>query len=202
MASEPRGLAEESELSPPASDPGGAPVEDGAGQDDAAESTRGMSAQKWKFVLPWVAAVVGLDVTTKMWIMNTMTLYERIPVLGDFFRLTYTHNPGAAFGLSVGDNSRIVFLILSLAALALLCRFVWQTPTSDRLRLAALAITCGGALGNAWDRIRLEAGVVDFLDFGIGDSRFPVFNVADSAVTVGATLLIISFWLEERQRAH
>ena len=66
------------------------------------------------------------------------------------------------------------------------------------LRLAALALVCGGAIGNILDRLRYEAGVVDFIDIGIGSHRFWIFNVADSAVSIGAVLLLISFYLEEK----
>lgn len=149
--------------------------------------------------MPILLVVLALDIVTKAWIVRTMPLYDRRPVLGDFFRLTYTHNPGAAFGIDIGEHSRIFFLVLSLVALGVLFVIYRGTPSWDRLRIVALSLVAGGALGNILDRIRYERGVVDFLDFGIGDSRFPVFNIADSAVTVGATLLLISFWLEGRR---
>jgi signal peptidase II len=149
--------------------------------------------------IPILLVVLALDIATKAWIVRTMPLYDRRSVLGDFFRLTYTHNPGAAFGIQIGEHSRIFFLVLSLVALGVLFVIYRGTPSWDRLRIVALSLVAGGALGNILDRIRYERGVVDFLDFGIGDSRFPVFNIADSAVTVGATLLLISFWLEGRR---
>lgn len=149
--------------------------------------------------IPILLVVLALDIVTKAWIVRTMPMYDRRSVLGDFFRLTYTHNPGAAFGIQIGEHSRIFFLVLSLVALGVLFVIYRGTPSWDRLRIVALSLVAGGALGNILDRIRYERGVVDFLDFGIGDSRFPVFNIADSAVTVGATLLLISFWLEGRR---
>jgi signal peptidase II len=78
---------------------------------------------------------------------------------------------------------------------------VRATPATDRFRLAALALVCGGAAGNLVDRIRSPQGVVDFLDVGIGAWRWPTFNVADSAITVGAIALAISLWLEGRAPA-
>lgn len=146
-----------------------------------------------------MTVVLALDVVTKQWIVNTMPLYSQKSVWGDFFKLTYTHNRGAAFGIDIGEHSRIFFLVLSLIALGVLFSIYRQTPAWDRLRILALSLVAGGALGNILDRIRYERGVVDFLDFGFGTSRFAVFNVADSAVTVGATLLLISFWLEGRR---
>jgi signal peptidase II len=75
---------------------------------------------------------------------------------------------------------------------------VRSTRPGDRLRLLALALVCGGATGNLVDRIRSPEGVVDFLDVGVGDWRWPTFNVADSAITVGAIALAILLWLEGR----
>ncbi len=72
----------------------------------------------------------------------------------------------------------------------------------DRFRLFALALVCAGAVGNVVDRIRSAQGVVDFVDVGIGAARWPTFNVADSAITVGAIALAVSLWLEGRQQPH
>ena len=157
-----------------------------------------LTARLWLTLIP-IVVILALDIATKAWVMNTFQMYEQTPVIGDFFRFTYTHNRGAAFGLDIGEHSRIFFLILSLIALCVLGAIYRGTPSSDRLRILAISLVSAGALGNIWDRIRLEAGVVDFLDFGIGTSRFPIFNIADSAVTVGAVLLLISFWLEGRR---
>ncbi len=145
-----------------------------------------------------VGSVVVLDVLTKMWAMNSLTFGYPVPVLGEFFRLTYTHNPGAAFGISIGAHSRTFFLVLSLVALVVLGMIYRSTPSRDGLRLLAVALVSGGAIGNIIDRIRFEAGVVDFLDVGIGAHRWPIFNVADMAVSIGATLLLISFYFEEK----
>ena len=146
-----------------------------------------------------VAIVVTLDLTTKWWVVNQMSLHQTISVFGDVVRFTYTHNPGAAFGINIGEHSRLFFLVLSLIALGVLAAIYRSTPSTDRLRLLAVALVGAGAIGNIVDRIRYESGVVDFLDVGIGTHRWWVFNVADSAVTVGAILLLISFLLEERR---
>ncbi len=149
-----------------------------------------------------LAGVIGstllLDVLTKQWVVTTLVLYEIRPVLGDVLRFNYTHNPGAAFGINIGEHSRLFFLALSLVALVVLGLMYRSTPRHDVLRLAAVALVCGGAIGNILDRLRYEAGVVDFIDIGIGSHRFWIFNVADSAVSVGAVLLLISFYLEEK----
>jgi signal peptidase II len=142
--------------------------------------------------------VVLLDLVTKAWITSNFVMYSRHPVIGDYFRLTYTHNAGAAFGINVGEHSRIFFLVLSLLALVVLAALFRSTRATDRVRLLAVALVIGGAIGNIIDRLRYSRGVVDFLDFGIGNARFPIFNVADMAVSTGAVLLLISFYFEER----
>lgn len=142
--------------------------------------------------------VVALDVVTKALVQRTFHLYEQTDVLGSFLRLTYIHNSGAAFGIQLGPYSREIFLGLSLVALVALAAMYWVTPASDRLRLISIALICGGAIGNLLDRVRSAQGVVDFLDVGFGNMRWPVFNVADMAVTTGAVLLALSLWREER----
>jgi signal peptidase II len=124
----------------------------------------------------------------------TFHLYEQVNVIGDYLRLTYIHNPGAAFGIQFGPPgySRFIFLGLSVIALIALAGMYWVTPQKDRVRLSAIALICAGAIGNLLDRVRSSAGVVDFLDVGIGDLRWPVFNVADIAVTTGAVFLALS----------
>jgi signal peptidase II len=162
-----------------------------------AAETAGSS--KVPVTLAVLAIVLLLDNVTKLWVVQNFTLYDSVPLIGDFFRLTYTHNRGAAFGIDVGEYSRVFFLVLSLVALGVLGLIYRSTPATDRLRVFALSLVAGGALGNIIDRVRFERGVVDFLDFGIGTSRFPVFNIADTAVSIGACLLLISFYLEGRR---
>ncbi len=145
-----------------------------------------------------IGVVVLTDYLTKEWIVANIPMYAKRSVIGDFLRLTYTHNPGAAFGINIGEHSRIFFLVLALVALVVLFMIYRSTPRQDLLRLTAVALIASGAIGNILDRLRYEAGVVDFIDVGIGDWRFWTFNVADSAVSVGAVLLLISFWEEER----
>ena len=153
---------------------------------------------KTVFLLAVVGIIVAIDYATKMWAMSSLTLGYPVPVLGEFFRFTYTHNPGAAFGINIGEHSRLFFLVLSLVALVVLGFIYRATPTSDRLRLLAIALVSAGAVGNIIDRLRFEAGVVDFLDVGIGSHRWPIFNVADMAVSIGAILLLISFYFEDK----
>ena len=146
-----------------------------------------------------LGGVLSVDLITKLLVQRTMTLYQQVDIIGSYVRLTYIHNPGAAFGIEVGEHSRYIFLFLSLLALFALAAMYWVTPAKDRVRLASIALICAGALGNLLDRVRSSAGVVDFLDVGVGDLRWPVFNVADIAVTTGAIFLALSLWREEQQ---
>ncbi len=120
-------------------------------------------------------------------------------VIGNWLRFTLVFNKGAAFGTSVGESSRWIFTALAIAILFVLIRMAHQAPASDRWKLLALGMVCGGAVGNLIDRLRWSEGVVDFIDVGVGAHRFWVFNVADSAVSVGAVLLVLVLWAEERR---
>lgn len=119
-------------------------------------------------------------------------------VVGDAVRFTLVYNPGAAFGLHVGPYSRVIFLVLTAVVLRALWTLYERTRDRDNARTVALALVCAGAVGNAIDRLRSARGVVDFLDVGVGAHRWPTFNLADVAVTVGALLLIAVLWREDR----
>jgi signal peptidase II len=148
---------------------------------------------------PILIAIVASDVITKAVAVKTLDV-PRVPreVIGDFLRFTLVFNPGAAFGLHVGEHSRWVFMALTIGALLILGRLYISSRPGERARVMSLALVCGGALGNLIDRIRSGAGVIDFLDIGIGDARWPTFNVADMAVSVGAFLLAIVLWAEDK----
>ena len=123
-------------------------------------------------------------------------------VIGDVVRFTLAYNPGAAFGMSVGPYSRYIFGTFALVALVVLWRlFRMSGPAQragDRIRILALALAWGGAAGNLVDRFRSPQGVVDFIDVGFGDTRWPTFTVADMAVSTGAVLLAWVLWQEDR----
>jgi len=148
---------------------------------------------------PVVITVVLSDIVTK-WIA-VRDLYPRgVPreVFGEVVRLTLVYNRGAAFGLHLGQYSRWIFLGLTIAALVILAQLYRQTTARDIARTLAIALVSGGAIGNLIDRIRGPQGVVDFIDIGIGDMRWPTFNVADMAVSTGAILLAYVLWGEDK----
>ena len=147
-----------------------------------------------------LAVVVALDIVTKLLAVARLSP-QHIPhnVIGDHLRLTLVYNPGAAFGLHLGGYSRWIFMALTVGALIVLGRLYQATRQGDLTRTLALALVCGGAVGNLIDRVRSPMGVVDFIDVGIRDMRWPTFNVADMAVSVGAFLLAWVLWGEERE---
>jgi signal peptidase II len=150
----------------------------------------------------WTAAVsvVVLDVLTKWLAVNH--LMQQVPhrVIGDVVRFTLAYNPGAAFSMSVGDKSRYFFGGLALVALVVLWWLYRSSKSGDWIRVLALGLAWGGAAGNLIDRFRNASGVVDFIDIGVGHVRFWTFNVADSAVTVGAITLAFILWREDREK--
>ena len=148
-------------------------------------------------------AIVAADVITKAWAVATL-VPQRMPhdVIGETLRWTLVYNPGAAFGLHLGPYSRWIFLTLTLGALFILGRLYRGTRPGDTVRTLALSLVCAGAVGNLIDRVRSAQGVVDFIDVGIGDYRWPTFNVADMAVSSGAFLLAWVLWGEEEEGAR
>jgi signal peptidase II len=152
------------------------------------------------FAWPLLLTVVFLDVLTKR-IAEAMLPgvgYAR-PVIGEAVRFTLVYNPGAAFGLHLGDYSRWIFMTLTAGALVILWRLYRQTDDGNLLRASAIALVAAGAIGNLIDRLRSELGVVDFIDVGFGIHRWPTFNIADMAVSGGAFLLAYVLWGEEER---
>jgi len=159
--------------------------------------------------LPALILVVGvfiLDRIAKLLIQTRVTELDRIPVINNFFYIVHSENRGAAFGFlnDAPDAWRAPLLItLSCAILVLLAILLWQPARGglqeSTLLRTALALVFGGALGNLYDRAFIGS-VTDFLQFFFGSYEFASFNVADSAISIGACLLIIDM-LRTRHRA-
>jgi signal peptidase II len=143
--------------------------------------------------LPWfavAAAIILADRVTKLWVLEVFAPGERLQITG-FFNMVLVFNKGAAFSFLAGASGwqTPVFATISAVASILLTVLILR-HTANRMLCASLALILGGALGNLWDRL-LWGHVVDFLDFHAAGWHWPAFNVADSAITIGAGLLIL-----------
>ncbi len=140
----------------------------------------------------WLSALVlVLDQVTKYLVTDSLQLYQSIPILPSL-NLVLAHNTGAAFSFlsDAGGWQRWLFTVLAIVVSAVILVWIVRLKQHE-LRLAiALSLVLGGAIGNVWDRITLGY-VVDFIDVYYGDWHWPAFNVADSAICIGAVLLII-----------
>ena len=147
--------------------------------------------------------VLTLDLISKRWALVALSDGNQMELFGGLVPLTLAFNRGAAFGISIGSDPRLLFIPITIVALILLGTLFAKAETNDGLRLLSLALVISGALGNLYDRVRWDVGVVDFLGpINLGFTDFPIFNVADMAISCGAVLLAVSFWLEEREEAR
>ncbi len=147
----------------------------------------------------FVSLALGIlagDVVSKRIAEARLPLHVPQEVIGDWVRWTLTYNTGAAMNMSLGGWSRTVFSVLALVMIVIIVRMWRGLPPSSTWLSASLAMIAAGATGNLIDRVRSARGVVDFIDVGIGASRFWTFNVADSGVTCGAVILAILTWRE------
>jgi signal peptidase II len=134
--------------------------------------------------------VLVLDLASKHWVESILLHGQQIP-LTDFFNLVLTYNAGAAFSfLSDASGWQRWFFSGIAAAASILIVYLLRKHAAEKLFCLALSLVLGGALGNLWDRITL-GHVVDFLDFYVGGYHWPAFNVADSAIFLGAMFLIV-----------
>jgi signal peptidase II len=144
-------------------------------------------AQLWLFTTALV--ITALDQVVKRVVVNTMELHQSIDVFGTFVRLTRTANTGGAFGILRGRSSW--FIVVSIVAAVAIAALSRQIARGRRVERLAFGLIMGGAVGNLIDRIHLGS-VIDFVDIGGSAYRWPAFNVADSAITIGVTLLAVS----------
>ena len=148
------------------------------------------------FLLGVIVVIVTLDQWSKWAIKTSFQLYESKPVIQDIFHFTYVTNDGMAFGLSFPGGKHIL-LVMTILLTGFIVGFLWKEKDGHPLVKYGLALILSGAIGNLIDRL-FYGKVVDFLDVMVGDFHWYIFNVADSAVTVGMVLFIIhSFLIEE-----
>ena len=152
--------------------------------------------KNYGFFFITLVLVAGLDQFSKWYITSTMSLHASYPVIDGFFNITYIRNPGAAFGFlaNAAPLFRSGFLIVvSTAAIVMVLYYLARNRSDGVLLTGALSLITGGAAGNLIDRIRF-GNVVDFLDVYIGSYHWPAFNVADSAISIGAVLLVVEMF--------
>jgi len=156
------------------------------------------AASGWRW-LPLTAAVVVLDQLSKAWMLEHFFLFERVQ-LAPVLDIVLTYNTGAAFSMlaDAAGWQRWVFVALALGVSVALIVWLRRLAAATHALIACgLALIVGGALGNMIDRLRL-GHVIDFIHAHWGTHYFPAFNVADSAITVGAALLLLDAWREAR----
>lgn len=146
--------------------------------------------RKYQFLI--VFFVVALDRLTKWIVARNVVLHDSLQVIPGFFRITHVENRGAAFGLFADSPSEWIIgllVLFSVVALVVVSTLLWRNGHSMNTTGVGLVLILGGAVGNLWDRL-LSGRVVDFLLFYVGQYQWPAFNVADSAIVVGAGLLV------------
>jgi signal peptidase II len=158
----------------------------------------------WKFAYLAIAGgVFMIDQTTKAWASRSLRFGGDQAVIGGFLNFAYAENPGVAFSMldQQGSAGRWGLSVVACVAAALVLYFFWRTPRNDDRILGALALLLAGIAGNVTDRLRLGY-VIDFVDVQFGNWHYPTFNVADSAICLGAGLLLIDMFLSKKQKAE
>jgi signal peptidase II len=146
--------------------------------------------RKYFFLI--AALVLLLDRLTKWAVASNIPLRESVVVIPGLFHLTHVENPGAAFGLFADSSAQWkvgALVSFSVVALVIVSALLWKNSHSLSTTTIGLSLILGGATGNLWDRM-VSGHVVDFLDFYVGSYHWPAFNVADSAIVIGAILLV------------
>ncbi|MBV9573469.1 MAG: signal peptidase II [Acidobacteriales bacterium] len=136
--------------------------------------------------------VLLLDRASKWVVAKNISLYDGIQIIPGLFRITHVENRGAAFGLFADSPSALksgLLILFSITALVVVSALLWRSAHGMTTTGIGLALILGGAVGNLWDRV-LRGSVVDFLLFYIRQYQWPAFNFADSAIVVGAILLV------------
>ncbi len=149
----------------------------------------------------WLSMVViVLDQITKYMVTDSLQLFQSIPIMPSL-NLVLAHNTGAAFSFlsDAGGWQRWFFAVLAIVVSVVIVVWIKRLKKNEQRLAVALSLVLGGAVGNVWDRI-VHGYVVDFIDVYYGDWHWPAFNVADSAITIGAVLLIIDALLNKEDQ--
>lgn len=143
----------------------------------------------------FIAALVMLfDQFTKYWVSVKLREGDEIDIVRGLFKFSYTENPGIAFGMLNNGNMKWLLVTISVAAIMVVIYYMRRTPISNTLLLWSLALLAAGICGNLIDRFRLGR-VIDFILIYYKTYQWPVFNIADTAITIGAALMAIELFL-------
>ncbi len=151
--------------------------------------------RKWLLLIIIAGIILTADQWTKQLIAESLPLHTGIEVISGFLDFAHVRNSGVAFGMlseSASTLQRIFFILLSFAAMVVIAWMIHSSPAIELGLLAGYSLFFGGALGNLIDRIRFGQ-VIDFIDVHWGNLHWPAFNIADSALCVGAALFLIHF---------
>jgi len=151
------------------------------------------SAGKLKYLII-TAFVMALDQFTKYLVSTRMQIGDEIDVIRNFFAISYTQNPGIAFGMLNSGALRWLFVAISVLAVLVVLVYMMRTSAANRLLLWSLSLLAAGICGNLIDRVRIGR-VIDFFLLHYKDNLFPVFNVADTAISIGAALMAIELFI-------
>jgi signal peptidase II len=149
-----------------------------------------------------IGSIVFADIVSKRWALEALWHGMPLDALGGRVPLTLAFNQGIAFGLPLPSAGRWLIILASLVVLYVLAGLYRDAERSDWVRLLAVQLVAAGAIGNLIDRLRWDRGVVDFIGpIDLGFMHWPIFNVADMAISVGAVLLGLSLWREQPEPA-
>ena len=152
---------------------------------------------KKNFIYSISFIVLLFDQFIKLIVMNNMKLHQEITIIPEFFSIYYIENTGAAF--SILGNQTLLLVLVSVVCLMLMKEYIKKEKEMTSLSIISLGMIIGGTMGNLFDRILYKA-VIDYLAFDIFKYSFPVFNLADIAITVGAALLLLSYFIENKKK--
>jgi signal peptidase II len=155
-------------------------------------ATKPPTVKMWYLLI--ATLVMLFDQITKYWVAVKLSDGDEIDVIQGFFKFSYTENPGIAFGMLNNGNVKWLLVAISVAAIMVVIYYMKRTPKSNTLLMWSLSLLAAGICGNLIDRVRLGR-VIDFILLYYKDYQWPVFNIADTAITIGAALMAIELFL-------
>lgn len=156
------------------------------------DQNQSSAARLWYFLI--TAAVIIVDQATKYWVATTLQSDGDIVVIRGLLNFSYTENRGIAFGMLNNGNVKWLLVVISICAILVVVYYLMRSASANRALHVSLALLAGGIGGNLIDRMRMGR-VIDFIELYYRNHHWPVFNVADTAISVGAALLAIDLFL-------